>query len=65
MSDIFLEFARDFFMDKYGDNVLMKGKNMQTTTIHTPVQIPQQYNNVEQLTEQLTRYDCSLRSSQR
>lgn len=36
---------------------------MQTTTIHIPVQIPQQYNNIEQLTEQLTRYAMYLVAS--
>ena len=29
---------------------------MQTTTIHVPIQIPQQYHDVEQLKEQLARY---------
>lgn len=29
---------------------------MQTTTINVPIQIPQQYHNVEQLKEQLVRY---------
>ena len=29
---------------------------MQTITIHVPIQIPQQYQDVERLKEQLTRY---------
>ena len=33
---------------------------MQTTTIHIPIQIPQQYHNVEQLKEQLVRYAMHL-----
>ncbi|MBQ9671617.1 MAG: hypothetical protein IJV34_02030 [Prevotella sp.] len=33
---------------------------MQTTTIHIPVQIPAQYNNVEQLKEQLINYASSV-----
>ena len=33
-----------------------RNKDMQTTTINIPIQIPQQYNDVEQLKEQLTRY---------